>query len=143
MNRRIAAARETWKAFPGTLNAMEAFLAELGLRNGWFERAQDCFATELLLREMLTNAVEHGCRCSPERQIRCRVRREGNHLFIAVKDDGQGFEWRNAGARAARPSEASGRGMEILRTYATRFRFSASGNAVMVWKTIGREKNDD
>ena len=94
----------------------------------------DCFAAELLLREALTNAVVHGSQASPERLVRCGLRMRGNRLLIAIEDGGNGFDWRAIRFREADLSACSGRGMQILRTYATRVRFNAKGNAVAIIK---------
>lgn len=80
----------------------------------------------------MNNAVTHGCHGDPARYVRCMVRLKGRQLTIAIHDDGEGFDWRGALGRLAAASATSGRGIEILRKYATRVRFNASGNAVTI-----------
>jgi anti-sigma regulatory factor (Ser/Thr protein kinase) len=143
MNVRDKAAREQPRekkgVFPATFPAMEAFIAELGLRSGWFPDRADTFAAELLLREVLTNAVEHGSAGGPGRRVRCVVRVRGRRLTISVQDEGAGFDWRAALDHAADLSDLSGRGLEILRTYSTSFRFNAKGNSVTLRRQFGME----
>jgi len=50
-----------------------------------------------------------------------------------VRDDGAGFDWRAAWGREAGISASNGRGIAILRPYATRMRFN-EGNAVTMTK---------
>jgi serine/threonine-protein kinase RsbW len=131
--------REIRGNFPATMEAMERFIQGLGLRSGWFPTCADSFAAELLLREILTNAVLHGSKCEPTRRIRCAVRLRGGCLEIAARDQGPGFDWRAAIGRDAGSSDVSGRGMKILRSYSTAFRFNAKGNAVSVRRQFGME----
>jgi anti-sigma regulatory factor (Ser/Thr protein kinase) len=131
--------REQRGGFPATLEAMERFIAGLGLRNGWFPHCSDAFAAELLLREILSNAVLHGSSGEGEGRVLCAVRRLEDCLEIVAHDDGPGFDWRAALGRDAGAVAVSGRGLEILRSYSTAFRFNARGNAVSVRRQFGME----
>jgi hypothetical protein len=131
--------RDTRGVFPATDQAMEAFIAELGLRDGWCADPADSFAAELLLRELLTNAVRHGSCGEPERLVRCAIRSRGSLLTINVQDEGAGFDWRRAIGRESKLSDPCGRGLQILRTYSTAVRFSDKGNAVTVRRRFGME----
>lgn len=94
--------------------------------------AHHTFATELLLREMLTNAVVHGCRKTSHGCIRCVLRLRETRLSFAIQDSGPGFDWRAAWHSQSRAADCSGRGLEILRKYASRFRFNKLGNGIVV-----------
>ncbi|MBZ5728837.1 MAG: ATP-binding protein [Acidobacteriia bacterium] len=118
---------------PGTLAAAEAFLSEYCCRRVCMP-AVDWFAVELLLREALANAVKHGCRYDPAKHVRCLLRWRGRRLTIAVRDEGDGFDWRAAGNDTLDGLRTSGLGIHIFRQYATRFRFNHSGNAVTLIK---------
>jgi anti-sigma regulatory factor (Ser/Thr protein kinase) len=86
------------------------------------------FIAELLLREALTNAIVHGSRGNRRKQVLCAVRLAQRRVIIAVQDEGDGFDW-----RAVPPEqslETRGRGIDILRKYASRVRFNNKGNAV-------------
>lgn len=117
---------------PATLEAIEEFSA----------RFRDCtrkvldrkhwFTSELLVREALNNAVLHGCRANPEKRVHCTFRVKNSRLLIVVHDEGDGFDWRSAWNNRAEISATSGRGIELLRTLATRVRFNRRGNAVAV-----------
>jgi len=105
-----------------------AFRREVEGRTPRFER----FTAELLLREAVGNAVVHGCNCDAGKQVHCAIRLRGSRLIIAVWDEGQGFDWRALWQRASQPDDVSGRGIEILRQFATRVRFSKKGNAITI-----------
>jgi serine/threonine-protein kinase RsbW len=118
----------------GTLEAIEEICAEFQL---WRARAcpgLDLFSTELLLRESLTNSVLHGCSGDPHKHISCVLRLKPGRLLIAIRDDGEGFNWRDAWNRRAEISDTHGRGMEILRRYANSVRFNPKGNSVTLIK---------
>jgi serine/threonine-protein kinase RsbW len=117
------------RAMPATLGAAEEFLADFLRESPVLDRANR-FAVELLMREVLTNAVVHGCRTDPDKQIRCCLRIKSGRLLIAVEDDGEGFDWRAARAHPVDFADCAGRGTGLLRIYANRVRYNAVGNAV-------------
>ena len=127
---------EMRRTIPATLEALEAFLAEFRGRCECLKKLSDRFDAELLFREVLTNAVLHGCHGDPCRQVLCAVRLSDRRVSIAVQDDGDGFDWRRP-ATGTGDLRLSGRGLEILRRYASRIRFNRKGNAATVIKRFG------
>jgi anti-sigma regulatory factor (Ser/Thr protein kinase) len=115
---------------PATLEAVEAFCVEF---RRWRAEAcadLDAFSAELLLREALTNSVVHGSAEDPRKRVSCVLRAKRGRLIIAIRDGGQGFDWRAAWDRKADSRDTGGRGIEILRQYASAVRFNPSGNSV-------------
>jgi anti-sigma regulatory factor (Ser/Thr protein kinase) len=117
-----------------TLEAIEEVCANFRV---W--RAQTCadleqFPAELLLREALTNSVAHGCPKGSSARIRVVLRAKQRRLFIAVQDEGEGFDWRAAWNKRADASDTHGRGVEIFRQYANSVRFNPKGNSVILIK---------
>ena len=125
---------EMRETLPAVLDAIEPFLMEFREVCGVLRKASDRFTAELLLREALTNAVVHGSKCNPEKQVRCAVQLSDRRLRIAVEDDGEGFDWRSARTGLDRNVSSSGRGLQLLRHYATQVRFNAKGNVAIVIK---------
>jgi serine/threonine-protein kinase RsbW len=121
-------------AIPASLEAVEEFFLEFRQRSHAVLDRVNCFAAELLVREALTNAVIHGCHADPARRVRCFLRVKARRLLIAVEDDGDGFNWRAAWNYSAAFPDCSGRGIAILRQYASRVRYSARGNLVTIIK---------
>ena len=95
------------------------------------------------MREALTNAVVHGCRLDPDKQVRCFLRLRAGRLLIAVADDGEGFDWRTARRTRAGIPDSSGRGMEILYRYANHVHFNDRGNVVTMIKQLERGNPND
>jgi anti-sigma regulatory factor (Ser/Thr protein kinase) len=88
------------------------------------------FLAELLLREALMNAIVHGCGGNRNKQVLCTVRMAPRRVIIAVQDEGEGFDWRSVPKPPELSLETHGRGIDILRKYASRVRFNNKGNAV-------------
>jgi len=129
-------------SLPADLQAVEGFFVEFRRRSRTLLNRVNCFAAELLVREALTNAVVHGCHTDPRKQVRCLLRLKGRRLLIAVDDDGEGFDWRAAWSRSAALADCSGRGIELLRTYASHVRYNDRGNAVTILKRLGRGEHE-
>jgi serine/threonine-protein kinase RsbW len=91
------------------------------------------FAADVLLREALTNAIEHGNRFDPQKKVACRLRIDKQRLEIEVEDDGPGFNWQKF---IDRPIGAStkkrGRGHDIYRLYAQQTLYNDSGNRIQL-----------
>jgi serine/threonine-protein kinase RsbW len=92
--------------------------------------SKQAFAAELLLREALVNAVEHGARDANGAPVEVRVRASARRILIAVQDPGPGFDWKSRQQRDTAEDACSGRGMLIYKNYAQRIRFNTSGNFV-------------
>jgi serine/threonine-protein kinase RsbW len=127
-------------ALPATLRAAEEFYVDFRRRSQTLLDGTSRFAAELLLREALTNAVVHGCHADPNKQVRCSLRIKNRRLLIAVEDDGVGFDWRAAWGHSANSSDCSGRGIAILRKYASRVRYNTRDNTVTIVKRFFEEK---
>jgi anti-sigma regulatory factor (Ser/Thr protein kinase) len=115
-------------------DAIEAFCWDFQQWLGAETTAKDAFASELLLREALVNAVEHGSKCAGH--VECVVRGGKGRLFIAVCDEGKGFDWGPRWHRTAPVDACSGRGVMIYRTYAHRVRFNRAGNTVFLQRRL-------
>jgi serine/threonine-protein kinase RsbW len=132
---------EIRRDMPATLQAIEEFVVEFGERCRARLEHKSFFGAELLLREALTNAVQHGSNADPAKRVRCCLRIKGGRLLIAVEDCGRGFDWRAAWNKQAASPDSSGRGVEILRKYASRVRYNGRGNAVTIVKRFFEEKH--
>jgi serine/threonine-protein kinase RsbW len=122
------------RRFPSRLEAADALAQEIrGLlhANGLSAAA---FGVELALRECLNNAILHGNRRNPARQVECEVTCGRKWIRVRVRDQGEGFDWRRR--RQARPSsvtQTSGRGLRILGQYCQRIRYNRRGNQISLW----------
>jgi serine/threonine-protein kinase RsbW len=101
----------------------------------------DLFAAELLAREALCNAVDHGCDFDAAQSIRFEARMDGQAITIVVQHNGAGFDWNAVRATPAGDLDESGRGLMILERYATRFRYTAGGRKIEIHRTLEEEGN--
>lgn len=85
---------------------------------------------EVALREALANAVEHGNRYHPERQITLRLRRDPEALEIEVEDEGDGFDPQAEVRDHEDPRRERGRGLLFLRSMAHQVDWEAGGTRV-------------
>jgi anti-anti-sigma factor len=134
-----------WRSeLPATLEAIERFCGDFRVWRAASCADLDLFVATLLLREVLTNALVHGCREDPRRHISLVLRVKPGRLVVAVRDEGEGFDWRAEWNRQADVADCTGRGMEILRLYADSVRFSRRGNQVTLVKFFeGRKLMND
>ena len=127
---------------PATFDAIEGLCAEFRRQSRGRATRSQSFGAELLLREALTNAAVHGCGLDPAKSVRCSIRMDLRRLAIAVRDEGGGFDWRQAQSHRASATDTSGRGMEILERYSTRLRFGTQGNSVFILKRFQTEETN-
>ena len=132
---------EMRRDLPATFEAAEEFIADFRRWGQVLLDRESWFAAELLVREALANAVAHGCHADPSKQVRCCLRLKDGRLLIAVEDYGCGFNWRAAWSNQAAAADCSGRGIEILRQYASRVRYNDRGNAVTIIKRFSEENH--
>jgi serine/threonine-protein kinase RsbW len=121
---------ELQRTLPPSQEQIEAFCWDF---QQWLDpklTSKQAFAAELLLREALVNAVEHGAHQGAEARIECRVRANARRILIAVQDPGPGFDWKSRLQTETAEDACSGRGMLIYKSYAQRIRFNTSGNFV-------------
>jgi anti-sigma regulatory factor (Ser/Thr protein kinase) len=117
---------------PATLEAIESFCVEFQLWRGLACADLNAFSSELLLREALTNSVVHGSAEDSRQRVSCVLRAKRGRLIVAIRNGGKGFDWRAAWDRRADSADTHGRGIEILRHYASAVRFNTAGNSVML-----------
>lgn len=122
--------------FPARSGYVDRFCLKLRMvmeRHGW---SQPLFAVELLVREMLNNAVLHGSHANPAMKVRCHIHVKNHSLTITVQDEGPGFNWRHEMVHDWGDQEIHGRGLAILRHYGGNVRYNESGNRIQVTKNL-------
>jgi serine/threonine-protein kinase RsbW len=105
--------------------------------HGFTESA--CFAIRLSLDEALANAVCHGNRNDPSKQIQIEYSITDDRVAICVTDQGPGFNPRcvpdpTLDENLERPH---GRGVMLMKAYMTHVSYNDKGNAVTLVKTRG------
>jgi serine/threonine-protein kinase RsbW len=96
----------------------------------------DRFAVRLTLEEALVNALKHGHKDDPGKQVRVRYR-VGDHLtLIEVEDQGEGFDPDQVPDPFTPEGleRSCGRGLLLMRHYLNWVRYNERGNRVILCK---------
>ena len=114
----------------GTAHSLIGEVMEKVRSDQWNEH--DRFAIELALEETLTNAVNHGNNSDPSKVVHFVCKMNHNMIYIRVEDEGVGFD--PQGLADPREPEnqmiESGRGVLLIKHFATRVKWSGRGNVI-------------
>jgi len=96
----------------------------------------DVFSVHLAMEEALVNAMTHGNRLDPAKQVQVSCRIGPKSVRIEISDQGEGFD-ADAVPDPTDPDRlesASGRGVLLMRTFMSRIAYNATGNSVVMEK---------
>lgn len=101
------------------------------LEDSGFSR-EDLFAVHLALQEAFINAVRHGNKMDPRRQVKIEYSIDSNKIEITVADEGDGFDPRavpdpRCGENLYKPG---GRGLLLMSSYMDAVEHNQQGNSV-------------
>lgn len=126
----------TWtkeSTFPsdlGTAHNLIGEVMEVVRAHCWNDK--DAFAIELALEESLSNAVRHGNKSDPSKNIRFDCKLNQNMVYVRIEDEGSGFD--PNGIADPREMEnqmnESGRGVLLIKHFVTRVQWNDRGNVV-------------
>ena len=126
-------------SFSSILEHVDKFCAQARPLHTVLGRDDVSFAIELLLREMLNNAILHGNKADPKLDVTCSFSDNEKSVVIELADKGQGFDWKTCYAELAKRTDVvgddgflptSGYGLLLLKEYATTFSYNDQGNQV-------------
>ena len=92
---------------------------------------QHDFIVHLVMRELLNNAVIHGCGRDHDMSVRYRLELDGPYLVMQVEDEGDGFNWRAFIGKKVERHVDHGRGVLILDEYCASYKYNEKGNGVI------------
>lgn len=92
---------------------------------------------EIAAREMIANAVEHGCsseslvsKSAQKLIILITLEIKNEKLFLTVKDPGTGFDWKNFNFENDPFLLETGRGLKMIKTVSDHLIFNNSGSQI-------------
>jgi serine/threonine-protein kinase RsbW len=125
--------------FPADLARVDEFCSVLRSRMAGAGWEHELFTTELVLREILNNAVIHGSRSDPECRVCCAVQIQSDTLSIEVIDEGKGFDRRRRPAPQGPTPAESGRGLSILEAYGCEVQYTPDSGRVSIRRKLQTE----
>jgi serine/threonine-protein kinase RsbW len=93
---------------------------------------QPFFAIKLALEEALVNAIKHGNRLDPKKQVRVEVEISPDRFRIGIEDEGPGFDRGGVPDPTSEENleKCSGRGILLMESYMTRVAWDHGGRRV-------------
>lgn len=127
-------------SIPEKIHDVETSVAEVLEGHDFSEDA--IFAVRLALAEALANAIKHGNRQDPDKEVSVKFRIENSSVTISVRDEGEGFDYNNLPDPTApdRLEIPSGRGVLLMRSYMDHVKYNNKGNEVTIVKGRGVSK---
>lgn len=96
------------------------------------------FKLELSLREMIANAIEHGCKLkvdndsSENLEIKSILKIYNDKISFQVQDPGSGFNWKDHDLKMSLSFKEKGRGLKMINKVADKIEFNQKGNIITV-----------
>ena len=113
----------------------QSLLAELRKYN----YPDDClFAVRLALEEALSNAIKHGNRFDPDKEVTVRFSVGREQVKLVITDQGQGFDPVGVPdpTTDAHLEDPNGRGIMLIRAYMDEVSYNQKGNEVRMVKHL-------
>ena len=99
--------------------------------HGYF--ADEKFNLVLILKEALTNAIEHGNKFDESKQVHVHVKPALSSITIVIRDEGEGFDISKTFSQQKKDLyRERGRGLIIIYEYADKVEFNKSGNEIRI-----------
>ncbi len=114
----------------------EAFFATLKEHLSLIKNRADRFAIELLFREAVENAIEHGGLFDPRQCISIDIRLFDDHWLAVVSDSGQGFDLARVMAERKIGGER-GHGFFIFDEFASEHHWEDGGRSIHFTRRFG------
>ena len=138
----------TWKAervIPSDPAAgkqvLDELLAQLHSKE-WIEH--DIFGIHLSMEEALVNAIKHGNRHDPSKQVHVNCQVSRDKVRIEITDEGPGFKPEEVPdcTDIDRLDVPSGRGIMLMRSFMSFVEYSDRGNTVVMEKERASETSE-
>jgi serine/threonine-protein kinase RsbW len=97
---------------------------------------RDVFGVRLALEEALVNAIKHGNKHAPDKQVHIRCRADRDAVCISIEDEGPGFVPEEVPDPTLEENleKPSGRGIMLMRAFMNSIEYNETGNRVTLEK---------
>ncbi len=98
--------------------------------------SRDVFGVRLALEEALVNAIKHGNRMDPHKQVRVKCEVTNERVRIEIEDEGNGFRPDHVPdpTREENLEKPCGRGIMLMRAFLNVVEYNDVGNCVFLEK---------
>jgi len=125
--------------FPATAEScaqVHTKVLEIAAAVGFEQEAQ--FEIDLALQEALANALIHGCKQDPSKQIYCHVGVEDGSVVFTISDLGNGFDPDAVPDPRSEVGQGrfSGRGIHFIRSVMDEVAYARNGSELMMRKRL-------
>ena len=136
---------KTGKVVPSERAAGEASNEELmsGLgAAGW--EGRDVFHIQMAIEEAVVNAIEHGNKKNPAKEVHVVFLVDHDSAEMTVTDQGDGFDHENVAdpTEEDRLDQPRGRGVLLIRELMSQAQYNAKGNSVWMRKVRSKDESD-
>lgn len=91
----------------------------------------------VVLRELLINAIEHGNGKDRTKTVSCQIANLGGARFqITIEDQGAGFDHGSKDLTMPKPGASRSRGLALINSFTDQLEFNDQGNRVTAYMTI-------
>jgi len=114
------------------------YLTDKLLNNVYKSAQQDILNFDLCLYEALTNAIVHGNKNDRNKKIHFALKIQKSQIEVAIKDEGEGFDYKNTPDPKANKfcKNLKGNGIFLMRCYMDKVEYSENGTKVKLVKSI-------
>ncbi|MGM0378643.1 MAG: ATP-binding protein [Bacillota bacterium] len=97
------------------------------------------FKMNIMLREVLNNAVEHGNKFDSEKKVSCKIKYNDRKFIFRIQDEGQGFEIDEFyKMQKGFTMKHRSRGLDLIEKYD--FEYEFDGNIIIVKYFLDKER---
>ena len=102
---------------------------------GWSNR--DSFGIHMAMEEAILNAIRHGNRCDPDKQVHIKIELCHERFCSQVTDQGAGFVLNDVPDPTLEENleNTCGRGVMLIKNFVDRVQYNETGNSVELTKT--------
>jgi serine/threonine-protein kinase RsbW len=107
--------------------------------------ARDVFGVRLALVEAIVNAIKHGNRMDPEKNVRIQWEVNSTFVKVSIEDQGEGFKVEDVPDPTDDENldKPGGRGIMLMRSFMTDVSYDGRGNILLMEKQCDAEDSDD
>ena len=122
-----------------TAEAREVQERIIGLmeQNAWPMR--ECFGVRLALEEAMVNAIKHGNRMEPDKQVFIACELTAEEITVVIEDQGEGFKPEDVPDPTDDENleNPGGRGIMLIRSFMNGVTYNDRGNRLTMIKKLG------